>query len=112
MAPNFKGLSVGDSLSHVPGDLRGHRDVIYDLFEAYEDEKKALNGFDLLDLVFHIWTQLTTIGEGRGGEGRGGRGVVIHSVYVDVTQDFTQAELRLIMRQHMLKSQCPSMFTR
>lgn len=63
--------------------------MIYDLFEAYEEEKKQMQAFDVLDVVFHIWTQLQTDPY---------RGVVIHSVYVDETQDFTQAELRLIMR--------------
>ena len=63
--------------------------MIYDLFEAYEEEKKQIQAFDVLDVVFHIWTQLQTDPY---------RGVVIHSVYVDETQDFTQAELRLIMR--------------
>jgi len=91
MAPNFKGLAAGEDLTHVPGDLRGHRDVIYDLFEAYEDEKKNLNGFDVLDLVFHIWTQIHV-------ERKCYSGAVIHSVYIDETQDFTQAELRLIVR--------------
>jgi len=58
MAPNFKGLSAGEALSHVPGDVRGHRDLIYDLYEAYEEEKRGMQGFDLLDLVFHIWSRL------------------------------------------------------
>lgn len=58
MAPNFRGLSAGEALSHVPGDVRGHRDLIYDLYEAYEEEKRGMQGFDLLDLVFHIWSRL------------------------------------------------------
>ena len=90
MAPNFRGLAAGEAMSHVPGDVRGHRDLIYDLYEAYEEEKRAVNGFDLLDLVFHIWSQL---------QAKPYSGAPIHAVYVDETQDLTQAELRLVRHE-------------
>ena len=67
MAPLFKGVSAktpassqqgSTALESLPADLRGHRSIIYDLFELYQDEVRGMNGFDLLDLVFHIWTQV------------------------------------------------------
>ena len=67
MAPLFKGVSAktpansqqgSTALESLPADLRGHRSIIYDLFELYQDEVRGVNGFDLLDLVFHIWTQV------------------------------------------------------
>ena len=40
------------------------------------------------DVVFHIWSELKVAPY---------RGVPIHSILVDETQDFTQAELRLLI---------------
>ncbi|EKX52227.1 hypothetical protein GUITHDRAFT_102129 [Guillardia theta CCMP2712] len=89
MAPNFKGLTAGDKVEHVPGDRRGHRDIIYDLYESYEEEKTSLGAYDLCDVVFHIWSTM---------QRKEYAGKKIHSIYVDETQDFTQAELRLMLR--------------
>ena len=70
MAPLFKGVSAktpansqqgSTALESLPADLRGHRSIIYDLFELYQDEVRGMNGFDLLDLVFHIWTQVLIV---------------------------------------------------
>ena len=72
MAPLFKGVSAktpansqqgSTALESLPADLRGHRSIIYDLFELYQDEVRGVNGFDLLDLVFHIWTQVKLTSE-------------------------------------------------
>ena len=86
MAPLFK-----QSLLHdLPGDRSGSRDLVFELFEQYERECGRLNGYDLSDVVFHIYTQL----EQHPNQQR----TPIHSMFVDETQDFTQAELALFLR--------------
>jgi hypothetical protein len=56
---------------------------VYDLFEKYEKEKRALCAFDMCDVVHHIWTQI---------QARPYSGTPIHSMVVDETQDFIQVE--------------------
>jgi len=86
MAPLFK-----QSLLHdLPGDRSGSRDLVYDLFERYQCECKRLNGYDLSDVVFHIYTQLQQYPDQKR--------TPVHSMFVDETQDFTQAELSLFLR--------------
>ena len=86
MAPLFKGVSAktpassqqaSTALESLPADLRGHRSIIYDLFELYQDEVRGMNGFDLLDLVFHIWTQVCA--SVSCGVGCGSRNHMLHS---------------------------------
>ncbi len=89
MAPNFKGLSTTETPDDLPGDRRGHRDLVYDLFTSYEEEKRKLDAYDISDLIHHIWTRLLV---------EGYKGPHIDSIFVDETQDFTQAELRLFIR--------------
>lgn len=89
MAPNFKGLTSNETIEDLPGDRKGTRDVIYDLFEEYEKEKRKLDAYDISDVIFHIWSRL---------QSEGYSGPHIDSVFVDETQDFTQAELRLFIR--------------
>jgi ATP-dependent exoDNAse (exonuclease V) beta subunit len=88
MAPNFKGLSQTETLEDMPAERRGTRDLLYDLYEAYEYEKRRAGAYDISDVVHHIWRQL---------QEEGYRGVGIDSILVDETQDFTQAELRLFI---------------
>ena len=65
------------------------REAIYKLFISYERIRKSSNMFDENDLVFHLYHRL-----------RQCRVPVwsIHKLYVDETQDFTQAELMLLIR--------------
>jgi ankyrin repeat protein len=86
MAPNFKKTLAED----LPGDRSASRDFVFDLFLKYEEEKKMLGGYDVSDVVFHIWSQLAQ----QPAEER----TLIHSIFVDETQDFTQAELALFVR--------------
>ena len=64
------------------------RETIYELFLAYECIKRSLGMFDEADVVRHIYHRLehhVPIWS-------------IHEIYVDETQDFTQAELSVIIR--------------
>jgi len=92
MAPNFKRFLAED----LPGDRSASRDLVYSLYEAYEKEKGAMRGYDISDVVFHIWTQLEK--ERADPERPDLRRTPIASVFVDETQDFTQAELAVFVR--------------
>ena len=65
------------------------RTEVYKLFRSYEHFRKLSNMFDENDVVFHLYHRLRQC-------------VVpdwsIHELYVDETQDFTQAELMLLIR--------------
>ncbi|XP_072045621.1 TPR and ankyrin repeat-containing protein 1-like isoform X2 [Amphiura filiformis] len=65
------------------------RGKIYKVYLAYEHEKRQRNLFDEADLVFHIYRRMRDIQS---------PDWAVHQVYVDETQDFTQAELSLIIR--------------
>ncbi|XP_033629676.1 TPR and ankyrin repeat-containing protein 1-like isoform X2 [Asterias rubens] len=65
------------------------REEIYLLFKKYEHEKNQKSYFDEGDLVFHLYSRLRDIKT---------MDWVIHEIYVDETQDFTQAELSLFIR--------------
>ncbi|XP_021354477.1 TPR and ankyrin repeat-containing protein 1-like [Mizuhopecten yessoensis] len=70
-------------------NFSGRRTDIYDLFKKYEHFKKQKFLFDETDLVRSIYNRLqqeTDISW------------AIHQVFVDETQDFTQAELCLLVR--------------
>ena len=64
------------------------RETIYELFLAYERIKRSQGMFDEADVVHHIYHRLehhVPVWS-------------IHEIYVDETQDFTQAELSIIIR--------------
>ncbi len=61
------------------------------MFLIYEEEKRRLDAYDISDLIHHIWTQLHKAPGGYCGPH-------IDSIFVDETQDFTSAELRLFIR--------------
>ncbi len=98
----------------MPGDRSGHRDLIYSLYEVYEalkikwnEEENALfrRGssrekkvyYDISEMCHHVWTQLKE---------EGYRGVRLDSLYVDETQDFTQAELKILFEVCHNKHDC------
>ena len=65
------------------------REAIYKLFVSYERVKRSFNMFDENDLVFHLYHRLRQCRVPDWS---------IHNLYVDETQDFTQAELVLLIR--------------
>lgn len=72
MAPNFK----------------TNREIIYICFEEYEKIKKRLGYFDDNDLIHNLYHRLLETQRNR---------PIIHQLYVDEVQDFTQAELALLL---------------
>ena len=100
-------------MDYLPGDRLGHRDLIYTLYEEYERIKKKWNHenknfkrdssrkqrfyFDISDMCHHVWTRL---------QKEGYKGVPLHSLYVDETQDFTQAELKVLFEVCCNKNDC------
>ena len=70
-------------------NFSGEREEIYTLFMRYEHARKQKFLFDETDLVRDIFHRLCIQGE---------LDWVIHQIFVDETQDFTQAELCLLLR--------------
>ena len=64
------------------------REVIYELFLAYERVKKSLEMFDESDLVYNLYRRLRASAIPTWS---------VHRLYVDEAQDFTQAELMLLI---------------
>ena len=65
------------------------RNVVYDLFLVYQRIHSSNRMFDEADLVFNIHRRLQSIPAPEWS---------VHQFYVDETQDFTQAELSLLIR--------------
>ena len=65
------------------------RKVVYDLFVVYQQQRLRDRMFDEADLVFNIHRRLQSNPVPQWS---------IHQFYVDETQDFTQAELSLLLR--------------
>ena len=72
MAPNFA----------------NRRKIAYQLFERYEQMKKRYGYFDECDLVFNLFHRLSKLDD---------INWCIHQFYIDEVQDFTQAELTLLL---------------
>ncbi|XP_052214395.1 TPR and ankyrin repeat-containing protein 1-like isoform X2 [Dreissena polymorpha] len=70
-------------------NFSGERDVIYSFFLKYEHFRKQHALFDETDLVHDVFQRLRQLES---------RPWVIHQIFVDETQDFTQAELCLLIR--------------
>ena len=70
-------------------NFSAERQPIHKFFKRYEHFKKQHHLFDETDLVHNIYRRLGRLGN---------RPWVIHEVYVDETQDFTQAELCLLIQ--------------
>jgi hypothetical protein len=64
------------------------RETIYELFKAYQRIRRSNGMFDEADVVHHIYHRLEHHVPSWS----------IHEIYVDETQDFTQAELSVIIR--------------
>ena len=70
-------------------NFTGDRDLIYSMFETYWRLKKQKGWFDEGDIVYNLYHRL---------DKQDRLDWVIHQFYVDETQDFTQAELCLLIR--------------
>lgn len=70
-------------------NFTGERDKVYELYLRYDHFKKQKFLFDEADLVQNIYKRLRSIKE---------QTWVIHQLYVDETQDFTQSELCVLLR--------------
>ncbi|KAL3888661.1 hypothetical protein ACJMK2_001026 [Sinanodonta woodiana] len=70
-------------------NFSGERDRIYEYFTRYDHFKKQNSLFDETDLVHDIYKRLRNTQMAPW---------VIHQIFVDETQDFTQAELCLLIR--------------
>ena len=84
----MQGLGAKESLEDLPGNKRGNRDLVYDLFELYEEHRLRLNAYDLSDVIFNLWSRLEKYPLAH----------PLDTMFVDETQDFTQAELSLFVR--------------
>ncbi|XP_041378715.1 TPR and ankyrin repeat-containing protein 1-like, partial [Gigantopelta aegis] len=69
-------------------NFSGDRDKIYALFLRYNHFKKQNFLFDESDLIYSIYKRLWNLEE---------QPWVLHQMYVDETQDFTQAELAILI---------------
>ena len=70
-------------------NFTANRTIIYDLFRIYQRVRSTKGLFDEADLVFNIHQRLQKIPVPEWS---------VHQFYVDETQDFTQAELSLLIR--------------
>jgi len=68
---------------------------VYKLFQRYEQLLVQQERFDNMDLVSHILREL---------DRKDDRAMVIHDLYRDEVQDFTQAELLMDMRYGLCAS--------
>eukprot|EP00058_Branchiostoma_floridae_P027802 XP_002613293.1 hypothetical protein BRAFLDRAFT_118709 [Branchiostoma floridae] len=78
-------LEIGKKRAEFTGD----RDKIYDIFQTYQHEKRQRHMFDEMDFVHNLYKRLAEAEDVDWS---------IHQVYIDETQDFTQAELALLIR--------------
>ena len=77
----------------MAANFTGNREEMYQLFQRYEDykhRKRNLNLFDETDLVHHIYQRLVQVDNDLPWS--------VHHFFIDEVQDFTQAELSLILR--------------
>ena len=70
-------------------NFSGEREKIYDFFLRYQHFKSQNSLFDETDLVHDVFRRLCMMKS---------RQWVIHQFFIDETQDFTQAELYLLIR--------------
>ena len=90
---NEKGFLTKDQYVQIgkkrAPNFTGDRKVIYNLFLAYQKQKTSLNYFDEIDVCFNVFKRL---------QGQPYPIWGFHEIYVDETQDFTQAELLLLLK--------------
>ena len=69
-------------------DFAGNREIAYNLFKRYEEIKRRNGYFDDGDLVFNLFQRLSQLNDVNW---------CVHQFYIDEVQDFTQAELTLLL---------------
>ena len=70
-------------------NFKGNREDVYEMFEQYRKFKRKLfNAYDECDLVFNLFRRLAATGH---------RGWTVNQLFVDEVQDFTQAEIALLV---------------
>ena len=75
------------------------REIVYELYDRYERLKRRKHCFDEMDFVFNLVSRVRKYGHDLNDtdmHGRGG-GVSLHGIFVDEVQDFTQAEVQLLL---------------
>ena len=77
------------NLGHkIAPDFVGKREMAYELFMKYEGVKRRNRYFDECDVVFNLFQRLSKLND---------INWCIHQFYIDEVQDFTQAELTLLL---------------
>ena len=76
----------------MAANFSGDRSAVYDIFEAYHKEVRRRHWFDECDLVSHIYQRLFLP------DWKISEQFVLHRLYVDEAQDFTQAELAVMLQ--------------
>ncbi|XP_059158005.1 TPR and ankyrin repeat-containing protein 1-like isoform X2 [Physella acuta] len=69
-------------------NFSGDRSLVYEVFLRYDNYKQQHFLFDEADFVFRVYTRLKQMAY---------YPWILHEIYVDETQDFTQAELALLV---------------
>ena len=72
----------------IAPDFVGKREIIYELFIKYEGLNRCHRYFDECDMVFNLYQRLSKLDD---------INWCIHQFYIDEVQDFTQAELTLLL---------------
>ena len=72
------------------GNFNSDRSDVYELYKEYRRLKQNMSMYDENDVVYHLYHRLTSNGAAPEW--------IVHEFYVDETQDFTQAELCLLIR--------------
>ena len=72
----------------IAPDFVGKRETVYKLFMKYESLKRRNRYFDECDVVFNLYQRLSKLDDVNW---------CIHQFYIDEVQDFTQAELTLLL---------------
>ena len=71
-------------------NFEGSRDQVYQIFLQYRRLKKQMRAYDECDLVFNLYHRLNSVDVSD-------LGWIINQLFVDETQDFTQAEIALLL---------------
>jgi len=87
-------LALPDRATAVP--LR-HRPATYDAFEVYEKARRDAGASDLCDFVQHLHRRVVAGQMRGGGGGPAGVGSRPTHTFIDEVQDFTPAELELVL---------------
>ena len=89
-ANGYLSLDEYQNLGHkMAPNFADKKHLVYKLFEKYEQIKRWNNCFDECELVFNLFQRLSKLDD---------INWCIHQFYIDEVQDFTQAELTLLLQ--------------